>query len=97
MPGRDLLVASGPEEMADRILEVSQRLFGGLGWLGLLRALNLTRQISAGLPVSAPHLRAFVLWPPGFPRVPDTPWKLSRVRQAFVLFRPASPIEQMPA
>ncbi len=39
-----------PTPRADRILELSQRLFGWLGWFGLLRTLNLTRGISAGLP-----------------------------------------------
>jgi pimeloyl-ACP methyl ester carboxylesterase len=39
-----------PTPRADRILEVSQRILGWLGWLGLLRALNLSRGISAGLP-----------------------------------------------
>jgi pimeloyl-ACP methyl ester carboxylesterase len=55
--GLVLVDASHPEQWvrwptphADRILEVSQRVVGWLGWFGLLRALNLTRQISAGLP-----------------------------------------------
>ena len=39
-----------PTPHADKILEVSQRIFGWLGWLGVLRALNLSRGISAGLP-----------------------------------------------
>jgi pimeloyl-ACP methyl ester carboxylesterase len=39
-----------PTPHADKILEVSQRITGWLGWLGLLRALNLARGISAGLP-----------------------------------------------
>ena len=39
-----------PTPHADKILEVSQRIFGWLGWLGILRALNLSRGISAGLP-----------------------------------------------
>ena len=39
-----------PTPHADKILEVSQRIFGWLGWFGLLRALNLARGISAGLP-----------------------------------------------
>ena len=33
-----------------QMLEVSQRIFGWLGWLGVLRAINLSRGISAGLP-----------------------------------------------
>ena len=48
-----------PTPHADRILEVSQRIFGWLGWLGVLRALNLSRGISAGLPArQAAELRA---------------------------------------
>ena len=48
-----------PTPHADRILEVSQRVFGWLGWLGVLRALNLSRGISAGLPARlAAELRA---------------------------------------
>ena len=39
-----------PTPHADKMLEVSQRIFGWLGWLGVLRALNLSRGISAGLP-----------------------------------------------
>ena len=39
-----------PTPHADKILEVSQRIFGWLGWLGVLRALHLSRGISAGLP-----------------------------------------------
>jgi pimeloyl-ACP methyl ester carboxylesterase len=48
-----------PTPHADKILEVSQRIFGWLGWLGILRALNLSRGISAGLPArQAAELRA---------------------------------------
>jgi pimeloyl-ACP methyl ester carboxylesterase len=48
-----------PTPRADQILEVSQRIFGWLGWLGVLRALNLSRGISAGLPArQAAELRA---------------------------------------
>jgi pimeloyl-ACP methyl ester carboxylesterase len=48
-----------PTPRADQILEVSQRIMGWLGWVGLLRALNLSRQISAGLPRrQAAELRA---------------------------------------
>ena len=48
-----------PTPHANRILEVSQRVFGWLGWLGVLRALNLSRGISAGLPArQAAELRA---------------------------------------
>jgi pimeloyl-ACP methyl ester carboxylesterase len=39
-----------PTPHADKILAVSQRISGWLGWFGLLRALNLARGISAGLP-----------------------------------------------
>jgi pimeloyl-ACP methyl ester carboxylesterase len=48
-----------PTPHADRMLEVSQRIFGWLGWLGVLRALNLSRGITAGLPArQAAELRA---------------------------------------
>jgi pimeloyl-ACP methyl ester carboxylesterase len=48
-----------PTPHADRILEVSQRILGGFGWFGLLRALHLARGISAGLPArQAAELRA---------------------------------------
>jgi pimeloyl-ACP methyl ester carboxylesterase len=64
--GLVLVDASHPEQWvrwptphADRILEVSQRVFGWLGWLGVLRALNLSRGITAGLPArQAAELRA---------------------------------------
>jgi pimeloyl-ACP methyl ester carboxylesterase len=48
-----------PTPYAARILEVSQRVLGWLGWFGLLRALHLARGISAGLPArQAAELRA---------------------------------------
>jgi pimeloyl-ACP methyl ester carboxylesterase len=48
-----------PTPHADQILKVSQRIFGWLGWLGVLRALNLSRGITAGLPArQAAELRA---------------------------------------
>ena len=48
-----------PTPHADRILEVSQKILGWLGWFGLLRALHLARAISAGLPArQAAALRA---------------------------------------
>jgi pimeloyl-ACP methyl ester carboxylesterase len=48
-----------PTPHADHILEVSQRVMSWLGWFGLLRLLNLSRQISAGLPWrQAAELRA---------------------------------------
>jgi pimeloyl-ACP methyl ester carboxylesterase len=48
-----------PTPHAGRILEVSQRILSWLGWLGVLRALNLSRAISAGLPArQAAELRA---------------------------------------
>jgi pimeloyl-ACP methyl ester carboxylesterase len=64
--GLVLVDASHPDQWvrwrtphADRMLEVSQRVFGWLGWLGVLRALNLSRGISAGLPArQAAELRA---------------------------------------
>jgi pimeloyl-ACP methyl ester carboxylesterase len=53
-----------PMPRADQILEASQRLFGWLGWLGVLRALNLSRGISAGLPArQAAELRASAALP----------------------------------
>jgi len=53
-----------PTPHADRILEVSQRIFGWLGWFGVLRALNLARGIAAGLPASqAAELRAAAALP----------------------------------
>ena len=51
--------ARWPTPHADRILEVSQKILGWLGWFGLLRALHLARGISAGLPArQAAELRA---------------------------------------
>jgi len=48
-----------PTPHADQILEVSQRILSWLGWFGLLRVLNLSRGISAGLPArQAAELRA---------------------------------------
>jgi pimeloyl-ACP methyl ester carboxylesterase len=48
-----------PTPHADRILEVSQKILGWLGWFGLLRALHLARGIAAGLPArQAAELRA---------------------------------------
>ena len=48
-----------PMRHAAKILEVSQWVFGGLGWFGLLRALNLTRRTGGGLPArQAAELRA---------------------------------------
>jgi pimeloyl-ACP methyl ester carboxylesterase len=48
-----------PTPYAAKILEVSQWVFGWLGWFGLPRALNLTRRVSAGLPArQAAELRA---------------------------------------
>jgi len=48
-----------PTPHAAQILEVSQRIVGWLGWFGLLRVLNLSRRISAGLPArQAAELRA---------------------------------------
>jgi pimeloyl-ACP methyl ester carboxylesterase len=48
-----------PTPHADKIVEVSQRVLSWLGWLGLLRALDLSRDISAGLPaMQVAQLRA---------------------------------------
>jgi pimeloyl-ACP methyl ester carboxylesterase len=48
-----------PTSHADRMIEVSQRILGWLGWFGVLRALHLARGISAGLPArQAAELRA---------------------------------------
>jgi pimeloyl-ACP methyl ester carboxylesterase len=53
-----------PTPHADRIIEISQRTFGWLGWLGVLRALNLARGISAGLPArQAAELQAAAALP----------------------------------
>jgi len=70
-----------PTPRADRILELSQRLFGWLGWFGLLRTLNLTRGISAGLPAQqVAELRAGAALP-GFAATEAAQmrsWSLSR-------------------
>jgi pimeloyl-ACP methyl ester carboxylesterase len=48
-----------PTPHADQILEVSQRILGWLSWFGLLRLLNASRRITAGLPSrQAAELRA---------------------------------------
>jgi pimeloyl-ACP methyl ester carboxylesterase len=48
-----------PTPHADQILEVSQRMMGWFGWFGLLRLLNFSRRITAGLPSQqAAELRA---------------------------------------
>ena len=48
-----------PTPHADQILEVSQRIMGWLSWFGLLRLLNSSRRITAGLPSQqAAELRA---------------------------------------
>jgi pimeloyl-ACP methyl ester carboxylesterase len=53
-----------PTSHADQILEVSQRIFGWLGWFGVLRVLNLSRRISSGLPArQAAELRAAAALP----------------------------------
>ena len=71
MAGLVLVDASHPDQWvrwptpyADRILGISQRVFSWLGWFGILRALNLSRGISAGLPArQAAELRAFAALP----------------------------------
>jgi pimeloyl-ACP methyl ester carboxylesterase len=53
-----------PISHADQILEVSQRIFGWLGWFGVLRVLNLSRRIASGLPArQAAQLRAAAALP----------------------------------
>jgi len=83
-----------PTPHADRILEVSQRIFGWLGWLGVLRALNLSRGISAGLPArQAAELRAGAALP-GFAATEAAQirsWSVSREQLSA-----ASPLGHLP-
>jgi pimeloyl-ACP methyl ester carboxylesterase len=83
-----------PTPHADQILEVSQRIFGWLGWFGLLRALDLSRQISAGLPTrQAAELRAYA----ALPRYAATEaaqirsWSVSRAQ-----LNGAAPLDELP-
>jgi pimeloyl-ACP methyl ester carboxylesterase len=83
-----------PTPHADRILEVSQRIFGWLGWLGVLRALNLSRGIAAGLPArQAAELRAGAALP-GFAPTEAAQmrsWSVSREQ-----LNAASPLGDLP-
>jgi pimeloyl-ACP methyl ester carboxylesterase len=83
-----------PTPHADRILEVSQRIFGWLGWLGVLRALNLSRGITAGLPArQAAELRAGAALP-GFAATEAAQmrsWSVSREQ-----LNAASPLGDLP-
>jgi pimeloyl-ACP methyl ester carboxylesterase len=83
-----------PTPHVDRILEVSQRIFGWLGWLGVLRALNLSRGITAGLPArQAAELRAGAALP-GFAATEAAQmrsWSVSREQ-----LNAASPLGDLP-
>jgi pimeloyl-ACP methyl ester carboxylesterase len=83
-----------PTPQADKILEVSQRVFSWLGWLGLLRALNLSRGISAGLPArQVAELRAGAALP-GFAAIEAAQtrcWSVSREQLSA-----ASPLGDLP-
>ena len=86
--GLVLVDASHPDQWvrwplahAAKILEISQRAFSWLGWLGLLRVLNPSGGISAGLPArQAAELRAAAALP-GFARTEAAQvrcWSVSR-------------------
>jgi pimeloyl-ACP methyl ester carboxylesterase len=83
-----------PTPYAARILEVSQRILGWLGWFGLLRALNLARGISAGLPArQAAELRAGAALP-GFAATEAAQircWSVSREQ-----LKAAAPLGDLP-
>jgi pimeloyl-ACP methyl ester carboxylesterase len=83
-----------PTAGADRILEVSQRVFSWLGWLGLLRALNISHGISAGLPArQVAELRAGAALP-GFAATEAAQmrcWSLSREQ-----LNAAAPLDELP-
>jgi pimeloyl-ACP methyl ester carboxylesterase len=83
-----------PPPHADKILEVSQRVFSWLGWLGLLRALNLSRGISAGLPArQVAELRAGAALP-GFAATEAAQirwWSVSRAQ-----LNAAAPLGDLP-
>ena len=83
-----------PTPHADRILEVSQRILGWLGWFGLLRALHLARGISAGLPArQAAELRAGAALP-GFAATEAAQirsWSVSREQ-----LKAAAPLGDLP-
>ena len=83
-----------PTPYAARILQLSQRVLGLLGWFGLLRALNLSRGISAGLPArQAAELRAGAALP-GFAATEAAQirsWSVSREQ-----LNAAAPIGDLP-
>jgi pimeloyl-ACP methyl ester carboxylesterase len=83
-----------PTPHADQILEVSQRIVGWLGWFGLLRVLNLSRRISAGLPArQAAELRAGAALP-GYAATEAAQirsWSVSREQ-----LRAAAPLDDLP-
>jgi pimeloyl-ACP methyl ester carboxylesterase len=83
-----------PTAGADQILEVSQRVFSWLGWLGLLRALNISHGISAGLPArQVAELRAGAALP-GFAATEAAQmrcWSLSREQ-----LNAAAPLDELP-
>jgi pimeloyl-ACP methyl ester carboxylesterase len=83
-----------PTPHADKILEASQRVLSWLGWLGVLRALNLTRGISAGLPArQVAELRAGAALP-GFAATEAAQlrcWSVSREQ-----LNAAAPLDDLP-
>jgi pimeloyl-ACP methyl ester carboxylesterase len=83
-----------PTPHADRILEVSQRVLGWLGWFGILRTLNLSRGISAGLPArQVAELRAGAALP-GFAATEAAQmrsWSVSREQ-----LNAAAPLRDLP-
>jgi pimeloyl-ACP methyl ester carboxylesterase len=99
--GLVLVDASHPDQRvrwptlhAAQILEVSQRIVGWLGWFGLLRVLNLSRRISAGLPArQAAELRAGAALP-GYAATEAAQirsWSVSREQ-----LRAAAPLDDLP-
>jgi pimeloyl-ACP methyl ester carboxylesterase len=83
-----------PTSHADQILEVSQRIFGWLGWFGLLRVLNLSRRISTGLPArQAAQLRAGAALPgyAGTEAAQIRSWSVSREQ-----LHAAAPLSDLP-
>jgi pimeloyl-ACP methyl ester carboxylesterase len=83
-----------PTPHAAQILEASQRIVGWLGWFGLLRVLNLSRRISAGLPArQAAELRAGAALP-GYAATEAAQirsWSVSREQ-----LRAAAPLDDLP-
>jgi len=83
-----------PTPHAAQILEVSQRIVGWLGWFGLLRVLNLSRRISAGLPArQAAELRAGAALPgcAATEAAQIRSWSVSREQ-----LRAAAPLDDLP-